>query len=223
MKLLSYAAAHLALAGLSASAVAAEVPSTDANASAEERFPANAPDLACDCLIVPALTPVSIQILAALGSKVSKSGDTFPIRLAAPVIVDETVAIPAGAEGMGEVVHAKKGGGMGAAGELVLAARYLNFQGKQVKLRSMKLATVGKSNIDSVNTMLIASSATFVPIALLGFVITGGQAVVPLGATADAKTAEAIVLELQPPAQHAAGSASVSKPLQQGEHVNEIQ
>ncbi|MET0587174.1 MAG: hypothetical protein ABWZ75_01520 [Novosphingobium sp.] len=74
-------------------------------------------------MIGPALTPVSIQILAALGSKVSKSGDTFPIRLAAPVIVDGTVAIPAGAEGMGEVVHAKKGGGIGAAGELVLAAR----------------------------------------------------------------------------------------------------
>ena len=46
---------------------------------------------------------------------------------------------------MGEVVHAKKGGGSGAAGELVLAARYLDFEGSRVRLRSMRLDGNGES------------------------------------------------------------------------------
>jgi hypothetical protein len=95
---------------------------------------------------------------------------------------------------MGEVVHAKKSGGSGAAGELVLAARYLDVDGRRLRLRSLKLVPKSTSNVDAVHALNIASSAAPVPIALVGFLITGGQAVVPQGTQAQAKTAETFSL-----------------------------
>ena len=109
--------------------------------SAFAQPPHSTPEEPCaDCVTIPALTPIKIELLETLGSKVSTSGETFPFRLAGPVLIDGKVAIPAGTPGVGEVVHAKKSGGSGAAGELVLAARYLDVQGRRLRLRSLKSA-----------------------------------------------------------------------------------
>jgi hypothetical protein len=164
---------------------------------------------------LPALTPVSIEVLAALGSKTSKTGDTFPIRLAAPIMLDGKEAIPAGAAGLGEVVHAKKSGGMGAAGELVLAARYLEVGDRKLRLRSLRLVPQGKSAINRVGGFNAASAASPLPIGLIGFFIQGGQAAVPPGTIAEAKTAEAFVLEARAPASPAMpNSNAVTNPSQ---------
>lgn len=151
-----------------------------------------------DCITIPALTVVTVEIMVDLGSKISKSGDTFPIRLAAPIIVDGREVVPVGTMGMGEVVHAKKSGGSGAAGELVLAARYLDVDGRRLQLRSMKVAVNGRSNVNTVNTINIASAASPLPIGIVGFIIKGKQANVPAGTVADAKTAESFSLAPPP-------------------------
>ncbi|MCW3836438.1 hypothetical protein ACFQ1E_10570 [Sphingomonas canadensis] len=140
-----------------------------------------------------------MEILAPLGSKVSKSGDTFPIRLAEPILVGGREIIPAGVTGMGEVVHAKKNGGGGGAGELVLAARYLDIGARRLRLRSLRLTEVGESRINTVNAMNLASAASPLPVALIGFLIKGGEVTVPAGRVAEAKTAEAFVLPLPTP------------------------
>lgn len=139
--------------------------------------------------VIPKLTPVTIQILKPLGSKLSKTGETFPIRLVEPIMVDGLELVPAGAEGMGEVIHAKKSGGMGAAGELVVTARYLDVDGRQLPLRSMHWAQSGKSNVDTVNALNVASAASPIPIGLVGYFIGGGQVNVAEGSLAEAKTA----------------------------------
>ncbi len=144
-----------------------------------------APD--CACLTIPALTPVSIEILAPLGSKTSKSGETFALRLAAPIVINGKEVVPAGTTGMGEVVHAKKAGGSGAPGELVLAARYLDFDGRRIKLRSMHLLAVGKDNRG-------AAMAASVAVGLFGLLVEGGDSSVAPGQQAQAKTAEAFAL-----------------------------
>jgi hypothetical protein len=152
-----------------------------------------APVAGPDCnaaLVIPALTPVRLELLAPLGSKISKSGDSFPIRLAEPLVIDGTRRLPAGVAGMGEVVHAKKAGGSGAPGELVLAARYLEVCGRRLRLRSMHLSPTGTSSMNTVNALNVASAASPLPIGLLGFAIHGGQVTVPTGTIADAKTAE---------------------------------
>jgi hypothetical protein len=153
--------------------------------------PAAAP-LCTDCLTVPALTPVRVELLTELGSKISKTGDTFPIRLAEPIVIDGRVVVPAGITGLGEVVHAKKSGGGGAGGELVLAARYLDVAGQRLRLRSLRVAVTGKSKIDTANAIGVASSATVPVAAFIGFLLKGGQTTIPAGTVADAKTAEAV-------------------------------
>lgn len=155
-----------------------------------------------DCIALPALTPVRITIGRALGSKISKTGDVFPITLTDPIRINGKTLVPAGVTGMGEVVHAKGSGGSGAAGELVLAARYLEWGGRRLRLRSIQLAPSGQSNINKVNALNVASAASPLPIGLLGLFITGGQVTVPEGTIADAKTAEAVILAPVEPAEH---------------------
>jgi len=130
------------------------------------------------------MTPVQLQLLTTLGSAVSKTGDTFPFRLAQPIHVNGKEVIPAGATGLGEVVHAKKSGGAGAAGELVLAARYLEIDGRRLRLRSLQTERSGESRID---TAMIASTTA---LGLFGFLIKGGKLTIAEGSVVEAKTAE---------------------------------
>lgn len=147
---------------------------------------------------IPALLTVSVEILADLGSKISKSGDRFPLRLAAPIMVDGVEVVPAGAKGEGEVVHAKKSGGMGAAGELVLAARFVEHSGRRIALRSLRIVPQGRSAINTVNAINVGSVASPLPVGLIGFFISGGQAVVPAGTIAEAKVAQTVPASLVP-------------------------
>lgn len=142
-------------------------------------------------LTLAKLTPVVIEILEPLGSKTSKSLDSFSIRLAEPIVVEGAVVLPAGSEGQGEVVHAKKAGGMGAAGELVLAARWLDVGGAQMRLRSMELIEreQGKDRTGTVNAINVASAASPLPIGLIGYFIGGGNIDIPAGTLASAKLA----------------------------------
>lgn len=134
-----------------------------------------------------------------MGSAISKTGDTFAIKLTSPISVGGQDVIPAGVTGVGDVIHAKKSGGSGSAGELVLAARYLEVGGKHLLLRSMHLATSGDSKINTVNAIGIASAASPVPFGLLGLFIRGGKVVVPAGSIAQAKTAADFTMEPSTP------------------------
>ncbi|MCW3845781.1 hypothetical protein OF829_00910 [Sphingomonas sp. LB-2] len=176
-------------------AAVAAAPVAESTAPPAEAPPAApAADPCTDCITIPALTVVTVEIMVDLGSKISKSGDTFPIRLAAPIVVNGVEIVPAGVTGMGEVIHAKRSGGSGAAGELVLAARYLEVDGRRLRLRSMNLSANGRSNINTA----FAISAVGPPV--VGFLIKGKQANVPAGTIADAKTAEAFSMVPMPAA-----------------------
>jgi hypothetical protein len=140
--------------------------------------------------VVPKLTVVTLEILADLSSDQSKSLEGFPLRLAQPIELNGTTLIPAGALGKGEVVHAKKAGGGGSPGELVIAARYLEIGGRQLPLRSLRLAAVGESKINSVNTLNTAAAATVPVAAIVGFLIKGGETSVASGTLVEAKVAQ---------------------------------
>jgi hypothetical protein len=123
--------------------------------------------------------------LTPLNSKISKMGDFFDIRLAEPIILDGKIVVPAGAVGKGEVIHAAKARAAGKAGELILAARYIEDRGQKIQLRSFKFGeTTGTSNRDGA---LIAGVVIAAPIILL---ISGGNVDVPAGTRAQAKTSE---------------------------------
>jgi hypothetical protein len=94
---------------------------------------------------------------------------------------------------MGEVVHAKKAGGSGTAGELILAARYLQIGERRLQLRSMRLAVAGKGAVGAVDAFNAASVVSPLPVGLLGFAVTGSNIDVPAGSIAVAKSAQEFV------------------------------
>lgn len=184
------------LAGVVALAAGPAVAQTSPEPAPAAASPPTAPPspaTACpaDAKCIPALTAVSLKIGATLGSKLSVSGQTFPISLAEPIMVEGQELVPAGTKGMGEVVHAKKTG-VGVGGELVLAARYLDFNGQQIRLRSMQLGGKGKDN----EALTFAVGVT---VGLPALFIRGKHIEVSEGSLATAKIAAQVVLP-QPPA-----------------------
>jgi hypothetical protein len=134
---------------------------------------------------IPAMTPVDIEILDHLNSKTSQIGERFRIRLVEPIRIGDSEVAPKGLLGEGEVIHAAKARMAGKAGELILAARYLDFNGRKLPLRSFKYGpSQGKDNIGNANAAaLIVSSALLI-------VISGGQVDIKPGLRANAKISE---------------------------------
>jgi len=167
---------------LAASPVAANAATsaTAAEAAAAPIAPAPSP---CDCLAIPALTPIKLELLETVSSKTSIAGAMFKLALKEAIVVDGAELVPAGTPGQGEVVHAKKSGGSGVGGELVVAARFLDLGGQHIRLRSMMLSSTGKDN-----TVLVAASAQ--AISFLAFAIRGKNTEFPAGSVAEAKIAE---------------------------------
>jgi hypothetical protein len=129
---------------------------------------------------LPLKTPVDIEIAEQIGSKISHIGDTFALRLAEPMVVDGKVVLPAGIPGRGEVIHVAKGGWGGKAGELIVAARYLECGDLHIPLGHFHF---GKAGEDRAETAL--GVGMVVPLA--SFLIAGGEVVVSPGARANAK------------------------------------
>ena len=145
--------------------------------------PADVPAATAASLVtVPGLTPVLVRIEDEISCKTSKPGDHFRITVAEDVRVGDAVVIPAGATGDGEVIHAAKPGAGGKAGELIVAARWVQVGGTQVRLRSFALGAVGTDkSVDS-----LAASFIVGPFALFQ---KGGVVVIPRDTLGLAKTA----------------------------------
>jgi hypothetical protein len=173
-----------------ASPCAAQEAIVDAGAPGTIAFDEVRPVEASTAPVAARMTPVALELVDPVGSKTSKSLETFRLVLAEPVMVGDHEAIPAGTPGTGEIVHAKKAGGMGAAGELVVAARFLDLGDRKVRLRSTVVDAEGKSRINGVSNFAAASAASPLPVAWIGFFIKGGEIELPPGTRLVAKLAE---------------------------------
>jgi len=157
-------------------------------------------DAACTaCVTVPALTPVQIELRASLSSEKSKGGESFPIHLATPLMIDGREVIRAGATGIGEVVHAQKATHSGVPGELILAARHLDISGRRMKLRSLRTRKTGKPGFNVPSW----------PRGVWIYPPTDGRLFIEEGTVAEARTAEAFTIA-PPPFQTAAEGGAPS-------------
>ncbi|MEY4953060.1 MAG: hypothetical protein RL299_1484 [Pseudomonadota bacterium] len=136
---------------------------------------------------VPALTQLIISLDAPISSRTAKTGESFTFSLAEPILLNGEVVVPTGTKGVGEVVHAK-GTGLGVGGELVLAARTLDVNGKPVRLRSMKFGVAGKDRQD-------LAFALGVTVGFPALFVRGKHIELPQGALAGAKLAEDLILD----------------------------
>lgn len=129
---------------------------------------------------IPAGTLVTIEISQALESSIQKRGDTFPIALAEPLLIDGVERLPVGTPGTGQVIHAAASRGGGAPGELMIAARTLESTDGQLLLRGFTLGGRGKdSNMAALNVSLVAG-----PLAMF---VHGREIVIPAGTRGTAK------------------------------------
>ncbi len=126
-------------------------------------------------------TLVTVEILDPLSS-LHKRGDKFRLRLSEPLIVDGQTLLASGLEGVGEIVHAEKSRGGGKAGELLIAARYLDRSGEHIPLRGLKLGGSGKDNT-------AAAMAVSVALGPLAHFVRGREIEIPAGTQAQAKIA----------------------------------
>jgi hypothetical protein len=146
------------------------------------------------CCLAAAGTEVAVQLVEAIGTRETKAGDAFAIRLAAPLIVGGQLVIPAGTRGQGHVVQASGPGLGGKGAKLVVAADFLVVKGGTIPLQGLQLTGAGK---DETFVADVASLAGWIsmPLGLVGFAVTGGQIEIPAGTAASAKIAQDVSLK----------------------------
>ena len=143
-------------------------------------------------ITVPAKTPVLLSFTNLVSSKTGVNGTPLQFTLAEDLILNSQIIIPRGTLATGEIIHAQKSSFGGKPGELILAARYLEFKGKQIKLRSLKPIAgpyVGKNYKNTSYGVAMLS-----PIA--GVFITGSEITIPEGTLALAMIADETLIEL---------------------------
>jgi hypothetical protein len=165
---------------------------TSALAPAPEGPPVAAPSQVLIPGCLKAGTPVFVETTQMISSTTSRIGDRFPIRLAEPVMVNGAPCVSPGATGQGEIIDVAPAGMGGRQAKLVVAARYLELDGRQVRIRGMSLMSAGESQVD------LATGLLLVPYAGLAVVfLKGGEIAMPSGTRATAKLAE----DFTPPIQ----------------------
>lgn len=173
--------------------------------------PAAAPAVvapAATCCLIPAGTPVQIQIAQEVGSKTNIPGDKFTIRLAYPITVNGQVVVPEGVKGVGEVVHAAKAGMGGKPGELLVAARYLTVGDVRIPLRGFKLGGQGKDRGSD-------SLALTMAVGVIGLAVRGGDLMMSDGLEGNAKVASDVTVQApdSAPPPEAPASSPEGKPV----------
>jgi hypothetical protein len=149
-------------------------------------------------------TPVEFEFAEGVSSKSAKAGQRFGIRLVAPILAGGVLAVPVGATGDGEVIHSARAGAAGKAGELILSARFIDFEGRRVPLRGFKFSESGVSRIQQAGTVnaAIAGASVFVPLPPVALLIGGKDVVVAPLTRGVAKVASNVAWSLPDNHQH---------------------
>ena len=145
------------------------------------------------CCRVRAGTTVEVELADQVSTKAQKTGDTFALRLAAPLIVDGKLVLRAGAGGVGDGLEASHPGMGGKAAKLVLEARYLTDGRRRVPLQGLQLAAAGRSSATEASAAGLMGIAFF-PLGFVGLAVHGGDVVFPVGTRATAELATSVTL-----------------------------
>ncbi len=143
--------------------------------------------------IVPAGTVVEVELSRAITTRRAKAGDSFPLRLAAPLIVNGHIVMRAGAPGVGEVIESARPGLGGKGAKMVLDARYLIVHGRRIAIDGLQLAAAGHDNSTAAQVVGLGGIG-FAPLGFVGLAIQGGDVTFPEGTKAQASIATTVTL-----------------------------
>lgn len=148
-----------------------------------------------------------------LTTKTAKIGDTFTVTVLHDVMVGDTIVIPKGAIGHGEITFAADKGGFGRAGMLMIALRTMELGDRKVLLDG-RYREEGTNNNG-------ATVATWIAVGVFSGFIKGKSGTIPRGRELKARTGEEIgfvpgsappPIPAAPPAQSAEAAAAQGKP-----------
>ena len=121
---------------------------------------------------VPNGTELVIRMAESVGTDVNEKGDKFMASLSSPIMIDDQVVVPAGAEVEGKVVDVQSAGHFSGRPRLAIEMTSLTYNGKTYDLRSSQYARQGASR--DVRTLAAIGGGAGVG-AILGAVIGGGR------------------------------------------------
>ncbi len=87
-------------------------------------------------LTIPSGTAISVRLNDSLDSERNKPGDTFRAVLNAPIMVDNTIAIPADANVQGHVVDVQSAGRFAGAAKLAITLDRISYGGHNYQLQT---------------------------------------------------------------------------------------
>jgi hypothetical protein len=145
------------------------------------------------CCTLAAGTEARIELVDPISTKTEKEGDRFAIRLAEPLVVDGQIVAPAGAMGVGEVVESAKAGMGGKAAKLILAAKYIEQDGRRIPLQGLQLTANGKAHSNEANAVGVGGIG-FAPLGVVAMFIHGEEVTLPPGTGGVAKVSDAMTL-----------------------------
>jgi hypothetical protein len=160
------------------------------------------PAAAAPCCLIPAGTPISLELTETLDARSAVEGGHFGFRLNQPIVVDGQTVVPVGAKGVGDIIEAKPAGMAGRGARLLLAVRYIDSGGVHIPVQSLKFVFAGSgAGRDETSGAVVVTMV----VGVVGFMVPGGDMVYPTGATAVAKVSVATRV---PPVGPAAPSAA---------------
>lgn len=137
-------------------------------------------------------TPIVVEVVDLVSSKTAIRDEFFNLRLAEPIKYNDDIIIPAGTPGKGQVVDVGKPGMGGKPGKLVLAARYLEFDGKQIPIRGLAFDLSSKDNSGSAVALAAVGGAVG---GVVGLMVTGGNMEVPASTKGRAKLGADFIID----------------------------
>ncbi len=142
---------------------------------------------------VPAGTVIEVALSRPLTTRQAKAGESFPLHLAAPLIVDGQIVLRAGTPGAGEVIESARPGLGGKGAKMVLDARYLIVHRRRIAIDGLQLAAAGHDNSTAAQVVGLGGLG-FAPLGFVGLAIQGGDVAFPENAKAQASIAEDVIL-----------------------------
>src|SRR6266704_2686124 len=130
---------------VAASTPASPVAEASSAAAAPVATPAPPPPPQPVTVTVPANTIVTVRTIDSIDSKTNQAGQVFKASLDAPIVVDNRVIVPSGADAYIKLVDAKSAGHITGRSELGLVLASVVFQGKTYNVTSSDVKQSGTS------------------------------------------------------------------------------
>jgi len=118
---------------------------TAANAPEKPAAPTPPPPPQPRTVTVPAGSTITVRMIDGVDSKVNTTGQVFKASLDAPIVVDDRVIVPKGADAYVKLVNASSAGKIKGRSELTLDIQSIIFQGRTYNVSTSDVKQAGAS------------------------------------------------------------------------------